>query len=144
MNRGRVAAGSFALGAVAILTIMGQSLPDIGIHMFQSRDHEYVQDGWPMKFDSEQQLFREADKGVMRRSVSVTLTAGTKSVVTNEYVTDDSKILCGCFPGTSESHGCNRRGRSVAILSVTDVRDGEFDIEHGYAMGNERISCGIM
>lgn len=144
MNKSRLAVGGFAIGALSILAIMGQSMPDIGIYMGSSRDAEYVKDGWPIKWDSNQLLFKEADKGVMRHSTSVTLSLGTNTTVTNDNVTDDSKILCGCNPGTPESHGCNRRGRSIALISVTDVRDGEFDIEHGYAMGNERISCGIM
>ena len=143
-NRSRLAIGSFALGAVSIIAIMGQSLPDIGIHMGFSRDAAFVDSGCPLKWDSSERLFKCADNGVLRKVVSVTLDEGTNTVVTDDDVTTDSTILCGCMVATSEVSACNNRGRWIARLNVLFVEDGEFTIEHGHAMGNERISCAVM
>lgn len=144
MNRNRLAIGAFALGAVSIIAIMGQTMPDIGIHMGNSRDRTYVDSGCPLKWDASENLFKCADNGVLRKVTSVTLAAGTTTVVTDTDVTTDSTILCGCMVATSGLSACNNRGRWIARLNVFEVADGSFTLEHGEAMGNERISCAVM
>lgn len=144
MNRTRLAIGAFALGAVSIIAIMGQTMPDIGIHMGNSRDRVYVDTGCPLKWDSSQNLFKCADSGVLRESFSVTLSAGTNTTVTDGDVLESSHILCGCMIGSSAAAACNNRGRWIARINVSDVYSGGFVLEHGNAMGNERITCAIL
>lgn len=144
MNRLRLA-GAFALGAVSIVAIMGQSLPDIGLHMNASRDRQFVLSGCPIKWDVTDNLFKCADTGVARKTISVTLAENDNfTTVLDEDVMEESIILCGCGIGKNGQAGCNNRGRWIARINVLDVSDGEFVIEHGRSLGNERISCVVM
>lgn len=144
MTNTRLAVGAFALGAMSIIAIMGQALPDIGWHMFQSRDKQFVDSGCPMKFDAGDKLFKCADDGVLRKTISVTLSPGTTTTVSDESVRETSHVLCGCMIGSSAAAACNNRGRWIARLSVNDVSPGQFVLWHGRAMGNERVTCAIM
>lgn len=144
MKGTRLAIGAFALGAVSIIAIMGQVLPDIGFLMYDSRDRAYVDSGCPMKYDVGDRLFKCADDGVLRKTISVTLTAGSKTTVSDTDVRETSHILCGCMIGSAARAACNNRGRWISRLNVIDVSAGQFVLEHGRAMGNERISCAIL
>lgn len=136
MSHIRVAAMSAAFGAFGAMLMLGAALPDIGIHMFNSRDLDYVKSGCALKYDVEGKVFRCADR-VAVDMVSVSLSSGTNTVVPRETVSEDSVVVCGCWP-------CNERGSWAARVNAIEVYNGGFKLRHGYALGSEALTCVVL
>lgn len=77
--------------------------------------------------------------------IRVTLTGGnTLTTVSNSTVTASNYVTCGCDgPASGAVPSCNPAGRHLAEIRVRSTSAGSFEIQHGYALGNEVITCVI-
>jgi len=129
--------------------LLGQRrLPDIGELMYQSRDYEIntcIREGGILVYDDATHLFSCTSAGALSGTLlRVTLTAGTRTVVSDARITSGSAVSCGCqVPTDGTGPSCNLGASWLARVRVTDVTDGSAVLIHAYALGDEEMVCMV-
>src|SRR5512139_3670233 len=137
----------FALGMLIAVGVLAQALPDIGEILYRSRDYRNVSSGCLLKYDKDRHEFvcASTGSGVLGTVVAVTLSPGVSTTVANADVTATAHVSCGCGEpgGPGAVAACNTGGLWIRGVHVASTTTGSFVIGHGFAEGDETVTCVI-